>query len=131
MDASRLKFGGTAVLVLRKYGGFSLSAFVALCFFFVWALAPVCCCFAVSLLRRNANLAGGFAGRPCLSFFLVWSVYCHCHAFLYSLDIVFVLIRVVYVYPAFRTEPLSFIGRTWEKTVYLLQVKHVLTMFGL
>ena len=33
MDASRLKFGGTAVLVLRKYGGFSLSAFVALCFF--------------------------------------------------------------------------------------------------
>ena len=84
-------------------------------FFFVWALAPVCCCFAVSLLRRNANLAGGFAGRPCLSFFLVWSVYCHCHAFLYSLDIVFVLIRVVYVYPAFRTEPLSFIGRTWEK----------------
>ena len=32
-----------------------------------WAPAPVCCCFAALLLRRNANLAGGFAGRPLLS----------------------------------------------------------------
>ena len=35
-----------------------------------------------SHLRRNANLAGGFAGRPCLWFSLVWFAYCHCHALL-------------------------------------------------
>ena len=70
--------------------------------FGLWPRSAVVLLF--SRLRQNVNLAGGFAGRPCLSFSLVWFVYCHCHALLYSLDIVFVLSRVVYVYPAFRTE---------------------------
>ena len=69
-----------------------LCGIVALCFFLfgLWPRSAVVLLF--SRLRRNANLAGGFAGRPCLSFFLVWFVSCHCHALLYSLDIVFVLI---------------------------------------
>ena len=83
--------------------------------FGLWPRSAVVLLF--SPLRRNANLAGGFAGRPCLSCFLVWFNYCHCHALLYSLDVVFVLSRVFYVYPALRTEPVSFIGRTWKKII--------------
>ena len=68
------------------------------------------CCF---LARRNANLAGGFAGRPVWVLFLlsiatlVFDVQLEpkmCSNF------TFMLFR-----PIFRTEPLSFIGRTREK----------------
>ena len=50
---------------------FSLSAYVALVVSFFLGSGPVLLLFAVLLLWRNANLAGGFAGRPLLVRFFV------------------------------------------------------------
>ena len=47
-----------------------LCGIVALCFFFVWALAPVCCCFAVFALEKKRKSGWGICG---LSVFVVFS----------------------------------------------------------
>ena len=60
-------------------GIIALFAYVAMVVCCFWALAPFCCCFAVLLFWRNANLAGGFAGRPWLVRFLVCLFCCHDH----------------------------------------------------
>ena len=47
-----------------------LCGIVALCFFFVWALAPVCCCFAVFALEKKRKSGWGICGS---SVFVVFS----------------------------------------------------------
>ena len=82
----------------------SLPMWHCLCFLFgLWPRSAVALLF---LVRRNANLAGGFAGRPVLVLFFFCVLFATA-AFLYSLDTKSVLMSINWTYPNFRTEPLS------------------------